>query len=159
MMRVSALAILLVCAACSPDKAEEAPDIDYDAMNEAAEGPGAMIQPTPMTFADIERFNLFGAGCNISQGDGLIFIAQPEEGYFLLNGELKRLAPHATRAELPYGMSDHYDGREHSVELQIDLASEKVEAPEVVTFQGSMTIRDAKERVVYEYSGPIQCGA
>lgn len=159
-MRPSVIAAAVLLASCSGPR-EGGEDIDYAAINEAAEGPGVPITPDPITFEDLEKHDLFGAGCYVMHADGenLIFLANDAAAHFILGGDLVTLAPHPGSRDLPYGVSTHYDGRAHSAELAIDAQSEALEGTEVANYDGSLTIRDEKERVVFDYSGKVECGA
>lgn len=155
------LAAALAVGACSGER--DAPDesTDYAAINKAAVAPPEPITPDVITFAEIEKHNLFGAGCNVPEpgGEGLYLIADDDAAYFLLDGELIHLAPVPGSGQLPYGTLSSYDGLAHSVDLTIDMDSEDVEAPEVVNYRGRLIIRDEKDRPVFDYAGPITCGA
>lgn len=155
-----ALAVL-AATACSPDSEIADKDIDYAAINKAAGGPASKIVPEPIAFRDIEEHNLFGAGCNMPHTveDRVLLIAQPGAAYFMLKGDLVTLAPNPGPSDMPYGIASHFDGRAHSLELRIEPGTEAIEGPELVTHDAAMTIRDTKERVVFEYSGRVQCGA
>lgn len=150
-----------LCAACSEQPPATSEPVDYRQMNEDAEGPGSLVKLEAMDFAFISENGLSGAGCYIRQpgGTDLLFIAQDEAAYFLLGNRLRTLAPHAVEQQFPYGVSDHYDGRQYSVELKLDMDSGTSTGPELSEYSGGLTIRDAKERIVYEYYDTVHCGA
>ena len=134
---------------------------NYKAINEAARAPAAPITPDVISFADIEKHNLFGAGCNVlsPDGEGLLLIANDEAAHFLLDGKLISLAPHPGSDELPYGTHAHYDGLAHAVELAIDEESGQQQGSELTNYEGRLTIFDERDRIVFEQAGSIECGA
>ena len=148
-------------SACSDEPEADNAPTDYAAINKAAVAPPAPITPDVITFAEIEKYNLFGAGCNVPDpsGEGLYLIADDTAAYFLLDGKLIDLAPVPGSEQLPYGTLSRYDGLAHSIELTIDTDSEDVEAPEVVNYQGHLVIRDEMDRPVFEQVGLVVCGA
>lgn len=158
-MRCIPLLVFGILAACSDDPGKGQADVDYAAINEAAEGPGAAIAPDPMTWQFIADNNLGGAGCAVLQkerGDAL-FIAGLANAHFSLNGELRTFAPHPRNDPRPSGIAAHYDGRAHSAEVIIDLESQRIVSDAISEYSGKLMIRDAKERLVFQHSGYIRC--
>ncbi len=145
---------------CS-NETEVRTDPDYKAINEAARAPAEPITPDVISFADIEKHNLFGAGCNVLApgGEGLLLVANHEAAYFLLDGKLISLAPHPGSDQLPYGTFAHFDGLAHAVELAIDEESGQQQGSELTNYQGRLTIFDERDRIVFEHAGMIECGA
>ena len=112
-----------------------------------------MIEPDEIDQQTANVDNLRGPVCSFSQDGRLIFVARPDDAFFALDGEIVTLAPHPTQLELPYQISGHFDGREFSAELQADQSGGEQ------LISGTLVIRDAKERTVYEESGTVTCGA
>jgi hypothetical protein len=73
----NSLALALALAACSPDPdsaAQKAADDRAVAQVEAIQKqkpPPRAINPQPILFADIQKFNLFGAGCAFAPGGSM----------------------------------------------------------------------------------------
>lgn len=160
-MRTFIFATALCCTACAETEQVSGDPIDYAAMNEAAEGTAQPIELEPMTLAAMVENGVAGAGCNIvfAGSERPIFWARQDAAYFQLQGEVLSLASHGKSNERLFGVHDHYDGRIHSVDLDIDQETFAPQGPDIATYQGVLKINDAKERLVFEYRGPIQCTA
>ena len=140
----------LLIASCGTSEGE-GDDIDYAAINGAAAGPAYAIELDPITFEEMDKHDILDSGCNVIHGEGgPLLLAQRKSAHFLLDGELVTLAAHPGSGELPFGYSANYDGREYSAEIEVDLDSEVPEPPMSATYDGTLTIRDSKERVVFE---------
>ena len=150
----------LALTACSEGDPAEA-DTDYAAINDSARAPAEAITPDVIRFEDIEKHELFGAGCNVlsPDGEGLLLTADESAAHFLLDGNLISLAPHPGSDDLPYGIFSHYDGLAHAVALEIDVQSKTRQAPELTIYNGRMTIHDERDRIVFAYDGKVECGA
>ena len=157
------IAIFLAAIAlhgCSQEPAEE-PSVDIEQMNKDALGPAIPVTLDPITFAMIEKFDLFGAGCNFRpEGwSDLALIADGERATVIIEGKAVQAAPDAGSKELPYASRSKYDGLTNSFELQVDLAREEVAGYEVVEYPGSLIIRDDRDQVVFDEAGTYECGA
>ena len=165
-MRWITLGLVTLLAACGPSPREKA-EADKRAVREVKANqvpPPEMISLDPISFADVEQANLFGAGCNFlpktEDAAGIAMaIAQADAAYFKRDGEIVRLASDAGSAELPYGAHAEYDGLTFSLSLQIEEAQGTRSGDETVDYPGTMIIRDSRERPVLTENGTIQCGA
>lgn len=154
---ISALSLSL--AACQ-DQASTDPAPDMDKINRAALGPAEEILLTPISFADVERHNLFGMGCNLlDQNGAMLFIAQSDQASFLIAGQLVRAAADMGAKELPYGARAHYLSSKYAIDLTLDDKAPDHVAEEVADYTGTLEIRDAQDRLVYRHAGVVQCGA
>ena len=166
-MRLALLFSLVAIAACGPTPEQQA---EEDARDVAAvianqDPPPEVLQPEPINYPDIEKHDLFGAGCNFApQGGGLgaIALAQAEKGYMKRGGELLTFAADKGSAEQPLNSYRKYTGLGYAFTLDIDQArSETPGGPdtEVTNYPARLTVVDGKGRTVYEAAGIAQCGA
>jgi len=129
---------------------------------EAAQTPPPQpVNLSAITFPDIERENLFGAGCNFAPaggGMGAVAMAQGEAGYLKIDNKVVRFAPDAGSGELFYGARRKYTGTTNSFELTLD-GEGKQSGYEVTDYSGRLVVRDSVDRVVYDAKGLVQCGA
>ena len=165
-MRWIALGMVALLAACGPSPREKA-EADKRAVAEVKanqEPPPEILVPEPITFADVEKADLFGAGCNflprsLDKGGIALVIAQADEAYFKRDGEIVRLASDAGSKELPYLAHAKYDGLTHSISLELDEEGGKQSGDETIDYPSTLTIRDAQGRPVFTENGTTQCGA
>lgn len=129
---------------------------------EAAQTPPPQpVKLSAITFPDVERENLFGAGCNFAPkggGMGAIAMAQNQAGYLKIDNKVVRFAPDAGSKELFYGARQKYTGTSNSFELVLD-GEGKQSSYEVTDYSGRLVVRDSADRVVYDAQGLVQCGA
>lgn len=157
-----ALAPIALLAACAerqePDRAQP---VDYDAMNLEAEGPAWPISPEPVATGELAQVGLSGKTCMVpgeSHRENL-FVATSRKGVMRLDSEISEFAPKPTTNPLPFDISDSFDGQAYSIQLTIDRASESEAGPGLLFYNGQMTIRDPRDRIVFQHRGRIECGA
>lgn len=166
-MRWLALIPLVMIAACdeglSPEEqaARDAQDVAAVAASNAAPPPPQPIRPQVIGYPDIEKYNLFGAGCSFAPGNsmGAVVLAQDDTAYIKLDGDLVRFASDSGSSELPMGTRTQYDGKEYQLELAPEEEKGTVSGEETMNYPGFAIIRDANDQVVYQADGTIQCGA
>lgn len=162
MRSLAALALLAVMAGCAEnDQRERAEPIDYDAMNLEAEGPAWPIKPEALATGELANLGLSGVTC-IVPGENRrenLYAATRKKGIMRLETEILEFAPRPTAILLPYDISDSFDGLIYKVELTIDRGSETEAGPGLLFYNGQMTVRDARERIVFQHRGRIECGA
>lgn len=167
-MRAMALAMVtgLVLAACSGEagpaqNAADAADVaEIEAMHDRP--PVQPISPERISYTDIEQNDLFGMGCGFAPEGRLavMFLAQDNHGFLKLDGQIRALAPDKGSARLPMSAWSQYDGKEYTVAIAIDDGIEDPqEGIRKAQYPGSLTIRDAHERIVFEKTGIVGCGA
>ncbi|MXO73826.1 hypothetical protein GRI40_01130 [Altererythrobacter aerius] len=158
---------LLMLSACAE---EEGPSPAEKArMNEAAvaEVKAAQVPPpTPVTpdtigFADVEQYDLFGAGCNFALADSgtPVALLQPERGYMKIDGKLVPFAPDAGSDVLPLGTRSRYTGAAWSLILDLSSAEGKQSGMETVDYPARFVLRNDRDQIVYQASGIAQCGS
>lgn len=116
----------------------------------------------PVTFADIERENLFGAGCSFAPaggGIGALAIAQNDAGYLKINDRVERFEADMNSAELPLGARQRYAGSAYSFKLQIEQVAGEKSGYETVNYPGRLIVRSEAGEVVFESGGVVQCGS
>lgn len=154
-----AMALLAGCDEGSSAAQDEADIAEIEAMHDM---PAAQaVELERISYTDIEKNNLFGAGCGFAPDGGMaiMFLAQEERGYIKRDGKIEALAPDKGSDALPMPGYVKYDGSEFAIELSLDEERGKSEGIENTKFPGRMLIRDFKGRTVYEKDGTIGCGA
>ena len=161
-MRLLLPVALLALAACSsePDEAErQAAVAEVEANQEA---PVEILEPKPILYPDIEKYELYGAGCSFAPdggGLGAVALAMADEGYMKRDEELLRFAADKGSDELPYLARRKYDGTDYSFTLDLDRDSGAISGEETSDYSGTLTVKDGKDRIVYQSTGIAQCGA
>lgn len=153
---------LAACGGMTPAEEEEARQAAVAQVEAHQEPPPEMLELDPIRFADIEKFDLFGAGCNFSPGDDAsapVALAQADAGYLIRRGELQRLASDKGSAEMPYMSYRKYDGLRYSFTLDFDEAKGRQSGYETMDYDGVLTVRDGSDNVLYTAEGLVQCGA
>jgi hypothetical protein len=166
-MRWLALVPLIMVMACdeglSPEEqaARDARDIAAVEAGNARTPPARPITPQVIGYPDIEKYNLFGAGCSFAPGDsmGAIVLAQDDTAYIKLDDDLVRFASDSGSSELPMGTRTQYDGKEYQLELALERDKGTISGEETMNYPGFAIIRDANDQVVYQADGTMQCGA
>lgn len=153
---------VLALAACSsePDEAERQAAVAEVVANQ--EAPPEVLEPRPILYPEIEKYGLYGAGCNFAPdegGLGAIALAMADEGYMKRGEEILHFAADKGSDELPYLARRKYDGKDYSFSLELDRASGAPSGEETSDYSGALTVKDGKDRVVYRATGIVQCGA
>ena len=163
-MRTSCLAALVILSACGPT-AEEQSAADARAVAEVRANqapPPEQLAPQPILYPDIEKNNLFGAGCNfVPEGGGIgaIALAQAEQGYMKRGGQMLTFAADKGSARQPLGSFRKYDGKLYGFTLDLSDKAGEQDGIETVNFPAHLTVRDGKGQTVYEAEGTAQCGS
>ena len=167
MRGMCALGLVLLLGACeeglSPEEraARDARDVAAVEAGNSSLPPPQSISPQVIGYPDIEKYNLFGAGCSFAPGNsmGAIVLALDDIAYIKLEDDIIRLASDTGSSELPLGAHSNYDGKEYQVELALEEDKGVISGEETMTFPGFVIIRDANDQVVYQADGAVQCGA
>ncbi len=164
-MRFAACVLVVALAACgdslSPEEQAER-DREAVAMVEEANAVEPAINevvPEPILYPDIERHDIYGASCAYAPGTnlGARVIARQADAFMKVDGEIIRFAADPGARELPYGTRSLYNGREYS--LRLEIAGEGVQTgEEVMEYEGTVSLRDRYDRVIYTGTGAAQCG-
>ncbi len=161
------LLAVLACSGCSSSPGEtprKGSDTRAVAEVERLSTPPAIpLHPQPIAYTDIEKYDLFGAGCYFLDGAGdkapMLFLASDEQGWLQLDGEMIAFSAVRSSTGLPYVSWSKYVVLARTVELKRDWAAARSTGPETETAPGTIIIHDERERVVFKRSGSIDCGA
>jgi hypothetical protein len=158
-------ALLISCEKTQADGDRTAEDARAIAMVEAAQdvkAPPVPIEPQPITAADIEANRLYGAGCTLvpsSQpgGDPLV-VADERRALVKIGGRIITFAADIGSEPLMLGVRTHYVGKAQSLHLQRAKGDGNRLGEDSVRWDGTLTMRDANEQLVYTSTGEIVCG-
>ena len=160
-MRSFALTLVAVLAACSSEPTEEERAAAVAEVEAHQTPPAQPLELEAIRYREIEKHELYGTGCSFAPtGGGLaaVALAMPDTGHIIVDGEMLTLAADKGSAELPYLARSKYDGTEHSMELDLDQDAGEEVGAEVSDYPATLTIRNARDQIVYNQSGIAQCG-
>ena len=163
MLMLAGLALLLT--GCRDDASPEeraAADERAVAMVQAANKappPVQLVTPEPILLPDIERYDLLGETCSYAPGTslGARVIAREADAFMKIEGNIERFAADPGARELPMHTRSVYNSKDYS--LVLALTEDPGEGEQRASYEGSVTLRDADGRVVYEGTGEAQCVA
>ena len=161
-MRCAIPVVLLVLGGCSSEPTEAERQAAVAEVKAHQVAPAEMFSPRAILYPDIEKYDLYGAGCSFApEGGGLgaIVLAQADRGYMKREDEILRFAADKGSEELPYLAWRKYDGSDYSFTLDLDRDSGRQSGEETSDFKAKFTVRDGRDRVLYEADGIAQCGA
>ena len=156
----------------SPEEQAAADERDIAMVEEANEAmpPLQQVTPEPILLPDIERYDLLGEACSYAPGTslGARVIAREADAFMKIGGDIERFAADPGSRELPMHTRSVYNSKDFSLVLGLN-DNDSEEAPpddgeraepamdSRQNFEGSVTLRDAYGRVVYEGVGLAQC--
>lgn len=158
------LAATFALAACAAEQTpEQKAAADAAAVAEVKANlvpPPEALAPEEFVFADYERYNLFGAGCNfVPEGsDNPVALAQADRGYLKRSGELLTMAADKGSAENPLGSWRKYSGKDYTMTLDLG-ADGKQNGMETVDYAAELVVSDGRDQTVYRAQGTAQCGS
>lgn len=161
-MTVVAVLAATSTAACDENRDPAQDDADVAEIRAMHDNPPAVpIDPQRISYADIEKHDLFGAGCGFAPANSLsvIALAQHDRGFLKLEDSIVTLSPDKGGASLPLDSWQTYAGSDYAFELRQLTAESEPSGVEASSWAGSLTITDVKGKVVYEARGTLQCGA
>ncbi len=163
---------MLLLAGCGSDvtpeeqaAADERDVAMVEAANKAAP-PVQLVSPEPILLPDIERYDLLGEACSYAPGTslGARVIAREADAFMKIDGEIERFAADPGSRELPSHTRSVYSSKDYSLVLALrDEGADATPSAEGQsqgdgrTLEGSVTLRDAYGRVVYEGVGLAEC--
>jgi hypothetical protein len=138
---------------------EDARDVAMVEAANKAEPPLELVTPEPILLPDLERYDLYGEACNYAPGTslGTRVVARQADAFVKIDGEVQRFAADPGSRELPLGTRTLYNGKEFSLQLEIQGEGEET-ADGKKNYEGTVTLRDPYGRPVYEGTGLAQCG-
>ncbi|MGC1270927.1 MAG: hypothetical protein WA842_10070 [Croceibacterium sp.] len=124
----------------------------------AAGPPAREISPEPIGAPDIERHDLSGQACNYAPGTslGTRVIAREADAWMKIDGEMVRFAADPGSREMPGDTRSLYNGKTFALQLAVS-GEGKPAGTGTTDYEGTITLRDAWGREVYEGSGLAQC--
>ncbi len=164
-MRIAVCVLALACCACGETltrEEQEQRDREAVALVEQANGVEPAVSQLvdeTILYPDMERHDIYGASCAYAPGTslGVRVIARQADAYMKINGEMIRFAADPGARELAYGTRSLYIGRDYS--LRLEIAGEGVQTgEEVMEYDGTISLRDRYDRVIYSGTGSAQCG-
>lgn len=163
------LALGLALASCGePEPEPQTPEEDARdiAMVEAAQDrhpPVRKLVPQPISFAEIEKMQISGAGCGFvpqgAQARDAVLVTTSETGLLKAGGQLVTLASDTGSAEFPYGTRKIYTAKAMWLELEKGGGEGEALGEEAVRWPGTLTVRDQWDRIIYQSAGSLDCGA
>lgn len=162
--------VIVCCALLAASCAKEGPsaaeqermeEADIAAVNAAQVPPPSPVEPARILTADIEKYDMFGAGCRFAPGSsiGPIALLQEKRAFMKIDSTILPFAPDAGSGELPLGVKAKYTGGAWSFVL--DLASEEgtQSGSETINYPARFVLRNAHDQIVYQTDGTAQCGS
>src|SRR6478609_8455988 len=152
----------LLLAGCgsetSPDDRAATDDRDVamvEAANKAAP-PVQLVTPEPILLPDIERYDLLGETCSYAPGTslGARVISREADAFMKIDGDIERFAADPGSRELPMHTRSVYNSKDYS--LVLALREDTGDGEQRASYEGSVTLRDAAGRVIYEGTGEAQ---
>ena len=145
----------------TPEEQAQADERDVamvEAANKAAP-PVQLVTPEPILLPDIERYDLLGEACSYAPGTslGARVVAREADAFMKIDGEIERFAADPGSRELPMHTRSVYNSKNYS--LVLALKEDTGEGAQRTSYEGSVTLRDAYGRIVYEGLGEAQCAA
>ncbi len=166
-MRWTVILCLGVALASCGDELSDAERADQDRelaerVREANEVAPPLIEvvPEPLLYPDMEANDLFGLACSYAPGTsmGVRVIAREADAFVKIDGDVIRFAADPGSRELPANSRSLYNGREYSLRLQID-DKRTDDATGSAFYEGTVWLRDRWDRVIYQGTGTVSCGA
>lgn len=162
-MRILVLVSLVALAACGEKEPTEAErQARVDAIEKANEGVAIPIEPEKILYPDIEKNELFGASCAFAPeggGMGAVLIAMDGVAVMKYGNDIHQFAPDKGVQKGPQIAWTKYDGLQHSLNLGLGQRLGEGDGLATARYEARLTVRDGKDRVVYDAAGEAQCGA
>ncbi|MXO58883.1 hypothetical protein GRI89_04925 [Altererythrobacter salegens] len=139
-MRIAALVVLPLLAACGGDPVED------------AEAPARALVLQPIGYPEIEANDLHGPNCSYASGKSMapVVMAFGDEAVMKIDGEIHRFPLDPQCKEVRNGTGSRYLADDRVLDLAVEG-----EGP---TFDGSVKLSTGSGKVLYETSGAVQCG-
>ncbi len=164
-MRSAVLVLSLALSACGSGQSPEekaASDAAASAEIRAANVPPAIpVTLEPIAYSNIEANDLIGIGCSFAlarNADAAMAVTMVEAAYVKQDNEIQRLAPDMGSAEMPFGTRSNYDGTQFGLEMTMRGDGEAI-GGETTLYDATLTLRDGRDRIVYQQDGVARCGS
>ena len=163
-MRRCAIVVVALLAAChgtSPEgrAAQDQHDVAMVRQANKALPPIQDEVPEPLTASDLQRYDLLGQSCAYAPGTSLatLVIAREADAFAKIDGTVERFAADPGSRTLPQRSHSLYASKSFS--LRLELSGQGTPAPNGKSgYEGTIELRDAHGRVVYQGSGTANCG-
>lgn len=153
----AAFTTLTACGKEDPARKDAEDQQDIAMVERMSKEPFKPIVPKPITKVDVERYGLDKPGCQFrKQGDAdPIFIANSEEGFMRIDGDLKRYAAKLESAQLPGNARTTYVG----LSTWVDLVSlpDYDGGSDHTHWTARLVLHDSQERVAFLADGEVAC--
>ncbi|GMM94300.1 hypothetical protein [Qipengyuania sp. MTN3-11] len=164
-MRVTILLALGALAACDTEiTPEEKARLDEAAIAEVEAAqivPPERLEPRGLSFAEFERSDIRGMGCSfVPDGGGPdpVAITRARTAFMKIDNEVERFAADMGSAESALATRVKYDGTRHSLRLQLAEGEGEKAGTDTVGHEARLTVKDGRDRTVYDASGQALCG-
>lgn len=129
----------------------------------AVQPPLMEVVPETIEAEDVERYDIKGAGCSYAPGTslGVRVVARQADAFMKVDGEILRFAADPGARALPQETRSLYNGRAYSLLLELaeDSAEDSLDQPDGAPLEGTISLRDRWDRVVYSGSGQVTCSS
>ncbi|MBC2664744.1 hypothetical protein H7F51_04335 [Novosphingobium flavum] len=163
------LVLPLLSSACHQGESaaqQAAEDARAVAMVEAvqtAAPPPAPIELQPITAADIEKNGIYGAGCSLvpaaQPGGDPVMMANDRRAAIKLAGRFVTFAADMGSPVLAVGTRGHYVGKAQTLTIARSPGDGTSLGQDAMRWEGSVTVRDAHDQLVYSASGELTCSS
>lgn len=165
-MRFFVVGAVVALAACGSDVTpEEQTRLDEKAIAEVEASqipPADLVEPQTLSQTDFEEHDMYGVGCGFvpeGGGEDPIAVTFLDDAYMKIDDSIERFAPDPGSTESVFGTRVRFDGARHSMQLDLtDREGEQV-GMETMAHDARLTMRDGRDRVVYEARGKATCGS
>ena len=151
------------CGKDEPTPAEKArmDEADIAAVKSAQVPPPTPVEPSTIGMPDIEKFDMFGAGCNFAPGKsiGAIAMLQEKRAFMKIDDAVVVFAPDAGSGDLPLGTKGKYTANAWSFVLGLASEEGKQSGTETIDYPARLILRNDRDQIVYQSGGTAQCGS
>lgn len=165
-MRALLLIAVLALAGCgepelSPAEKARQDEADIAAVKATQVPPPSPVSPDVIGAPDIEKYDLYGAGCAFApeQSIGAIALVDGTRGSMKIDGKLIPFAPDAGSGDLPLGAKGKYTAGGFSFTLDLAEEEGKQSGMETTDFPARFVLRNDRDQIVFESNGTAQCGS
>ena len=158
--------LLTACEKPRSPAEQAAEDARAVAMVEAAQNvkpPPVPLEPQPITAADIEHNQIYGAGCTLvpasMPGGDPVVMANDRRALVKLGGKFVTFAADPGSPAVAVGVRNHYVGKAQSLRLARGAGNGTQLGLDGMRWDGRVEIRDANDQTVWSSAGVLTCGS
>lgn len=125
-----------------------------------AQPPATTVVPQAITYADIEKNDLFGAGCAYASGTSMapIVLATKDQAAMKIGGQIQRFVVDSESEGAVLGSRTRYLAEDRVLYLAMEGDGTPA-GDETVNFTGSVRLVDGAGAELYATTGTVQCGS